>query len=187
MSKDSELLNPEKALIFRITHRDHVRWILENGMHARNGARSDPSFRTIGSRDLIRKRTDHPAPAGPGGTLIDYVPFDFTPFSMLLHNVRTGYGGNTDPKKERQTNCAILTIGGKSMEFASRANPGYCKGMVDLKLQVPVTDKVQVDAETLAAIDRGIKDAGEGRTVSIDDVRKMIPKWISKFESQKPR
>ena len=76
---------------------------------------------------------------------------------------------------------------GCAVEFASRANPGYCKGMVDLKLQVPVTDKVQVDAETLAAIDRGIKDADEGRTVSIDDVRKMIPKWISKFESQKPR
>ena len=59
--------------------------------------------------------------------------------------------------------------------------------MVDLKLQVPVTEKVEVDAATLAAIDRGINDAEEGRTVSIDEVRKMIPKWISKFESQKPR
>jgi predicted transcriptional regulator len=46
--------------------------------------------------------------------------------------------------------------------------------MVDLKLQVPVTDKVKVDAATLAAIDQGIKDAEEGRTVSIDEVRKMI-------------
>jgi predicted transcriptional regulator len=59
--------------------------------------------------------------------------------------------------------------------------------MVDLKLQVPATDDVEVDAETLAAIDRGIKDADEGRTVSIDEVRKMIPQWISKFESQQPR
>ncbi len=59
--------------------------------------------------------------------------------------------------------------------------------MVDLKLQVPVTDKVQVDAETLAAIDRGIKDADEGRTVPIDEVSKMIPEWISKFESQNQR
>jgi len=59
--------------------------------------------------------------------------------------------------------------------------------MVDLKLQVPVTDKVEVDAATLAAIDRGIKDADEGRTVAIDEARKMIPKWISKFESQEPR
>jgi hypothetical protein len=29
--------------------------------------------------------------------------------------------------------------------------------------------------------------ADEGRTVSLDEVRKMIPKWISKFGSQKPR
>jgi predicted transcriptional regulator len=49
-----------------------------------------------------------------------------------------------------------------------------------------MTDRVKVDAETLAAIDRGIKDADEGRTVPIDQVRKMIPQWISKFESQCP-
>ncbi len=59
--------------------------------------------------------------------------------------------------------------------------------MADLKLQVPVTEEVEVDATTLAAIDRGVEDADEGRTVPIDEVRKMIPQWISKFESQKPR
>ncbi len=59
--------------------------------------------------------------------------------------------------------------------------------MVDLKFQVPATDKVAVDAETLAAIDRGIHDADEGRTVALDDVRAMVPKWISKLESPKPR
>ena len=64
---------------------------------------------------------------------------------------------------------------------------GLLLGMVDLKLQVPATDKVEADAETLAAIDRGIKDADENRTVSMDEAREMIPKWISKFESQKPR
>ena len=75
----------------------------------------------------------------------------------------------------------------RSRSLALRPLPGYCKGMVDLKLQGPVTDKVEVDTETLAAIDRGIKDADEGRTVPIDEVREMLPKWISKFESQKPR
>jgi predicted transcriptional regulator len=59
--------------------------------------------------------------------------------------------------------------------------------MADLKFDIPVTDEVQVDAKTLAAIDRGIKDADEVRTVSLEEVRKMIPQWISKFESQKPR
>ncbi|HEV3317346.1 MAG TPA: hypothetical protein VG488_10270 [Candidatus Angelobacter sp.] len=59
--------------------------------------------------------------------------------------------------------------------------------MVDLKLEVPVTEEVEVDAQTLAAIDRGIQDANEGRTISIDEVRKLIPQWISKFELQKRR
>ena len=44
-----------------------------------------------------------------------------------------------------------------------------------------------MDAETLAAIDRGIRDADAGRTVSLDEVRKLIPQWIAKFDSQKPR
>jgi predicted transcriptional regulator len=44
-----------------------------------------------------------------------------------------------------------------------------------------------VDAEALAAIDRGIKDADEGRTVSLEEVRKLIPQWIAKFDSQNPR
>jgi hypothetical protein len=50
--------------------------------------------------------------------------------------------------------------------------------MVDLKLQIPATDKIDVDAEPLAAIDRGIKDADEGRSISIAEAHKIIPKWI---------
>ena len=89
----SDLLNPDHARIFRITHLDNVPWILENGLHAKNGARKDPNFRPIGNRDLIQKRTSHPVPAGPAGTLSDYIPFYFTPFSMMLLNIHTGYHG----------------------------------------------------------------------------------------------
>jgi hypothetical protein len=39
--------------------------------------------------------------------------------------------------------------------------------MVDLKREVPATGKVEIDAETLAAIDHGIKDADAGRTVQL--------------------
>jgi len=59
--------------------------------------------------------------------------------------------------------------------------------MVDPKLEVPVIKEVEVDARTLAAIDRGIADADAGRVVPLEEVRKLIPQWISKFESQKPR
>ncbi|HEU5235151.1 MAG TPA: hypothetical protein VFU50_20000 [Terriglobales bacterium] len=59
--------------------------------------------------------------------------------------------------------------------------------MSDLQMHLPATDEVNVDDQTLAAIDRGVQDADAGRTVAADDVRKMIPQWLSKFASQKQR
>jgi len=59
--------------------------------------------------------------------------------------------------------------------------------MADLKFHLPVKEEVEVDAETLTAIDRGIEEADQGHTVPADEVRKMVPQWISKFESQKRR
>ena len=59
--------------------------------------------------------------------------------------------------------------------------------MQDLQLQVPATEEVEVDDVTLVAIDRGIEAADHGRIVSLEEARKMIPTWISKFESQSPR
>jgi hypothetical protein len=88
-----DTLGPDRALIFRITHRSNVPWILANGLCCSNGKTRDPNFVTIGNPDLIAKRTDHPVPIPPGGTLGDYIPFYFTPYSPMLLNIRTGYGG----------------------------------------------------------------------------------------------
>ncbi|MBV9744605.1 MAG: hypothetical protein JO099_12670 [Acidobacteriia bacterium] len=56
--------------------------------------------------------------------------------------------------------------------------------MVDLKLEIPETEEVEVDPETVAAIQKGIEAAEQGRTVSLEEVRQMIPRWISKFRSR---
>jgi hypothetical protein len=84
-------LSAERGLIFRIIHRDNVAWILDHGLHAANGRVLDPNFRNIGNTDLINKRAHRPVPVAPGGTLSDYVPFYFTPFSIMLYNIHTGY------------------------------------------------------------------------------------------------
>lgn len=93
-------LNPEKALIFRITHRDNVEWILGNGLHCRNSEIADPNFVTIGNTELIDKRSSRRVKIPPGGTLSDYVPFYFTPFSPMLFNIRTGHNGITQRANE---------------------------------------------------------------------------------------
>lgn len=86
-------LTPEKARIFRITHIDNVAWILANGLHCGSSDVQDPNFIQIGNPDLIAKRTDHPVPIPPGGTLGDYIAFYFTAFSPMLYNIRTGWAG----------------------------------------------------------------------------------------------
>lgn len=86
-------LNPEKALIFRIVHRENVPWILRHGMYCRNARTQDPNYHTIGNPDLIDKRRRRPVPIPPGGMLSDYIPFYFTPYTPMLLNIKTGYGG----------------------------------------------------------------------------------------------
>ena len=86
-------LNPEKALIWRIVHRDNLPWILDSGLHCGNSAVKASNWVNIGNPELIEKRANHPVPLPPGGFLNDYVPFYFTPFSPMLRNIHTGWGG----------------------------------------------------------------------------------------------
>jgi ssDNA thymidine ADP-ribosyltransferase, DarT len=88
----NDFLKPERALIFRITHRDNIKWMLDNGLHCRHSPDFDPNFINIGNADLIDKRNHHPVKHEMGGTLGDYVPFYFTPFSPMLLNIKTGRG-----------------------------------------------------------------------------------------------
>ncbi|MDA0207402.1 MAG: DarT ssDNA thymidine ADP-ribosyltransferase family protein [Acidobacteria bacterium] len=85
-------LTQTEGRIFRVSHRDNVPWILDNGMHARDGAEFDPNHRNIGNVDLIDKRSRRAVPVPPGSTLSSYVPFYFTPYSIMMYNIHTGYG-----------------------------------------------------------------------------------------------
>lgn len=85
-------LNPEKALIWRIVHRDNLPWILDNGLHCANSGVLSPNYVNIGNADLIDKRRHRAVPIAPGGTLADYVPFYFTPFSVMMKNIHSGWG-----------------------------------------------------------------------------------------------
>ena len=89
MSKD---INPQKALIFRIVHRNNIGPVLNEGCHCRSKM-DGAKYVEIGNPELIQKRIGRVVPCGPGGTLSDYVPFYFTPYSPMLYNIKTGYNG----------------------------------------------------------------------------------------------
>jgi len=91
----TELLSPEKALIFRITHVNNIPWILTNGLYCSSSGHADPNYTPIGNAEIITRRARRIVPIPPGGTLADYVPFYFTPFSPMLLNIKTGRNGVT--------------------------------------------------------------------------------------------
>ncbi len=98
-------LNPKKALIWRIVHRNNLAWMLEHGLHCGNADRRSADWISIGNQELIDKRANHQVPLPPGGSLNDYVPFYFTPFSPMLRNINTGWGGI---QKRRNEEIVIL-------------------------------------------------------------------------------
>ena len=59
--------------------------------------------------------------------------------------------------------------------------------MADLRLDEPATDEIELDEETLAELNRRSERARTGRSVPIEEVRKLVPQWISKYASQKTR
>jgi len=98
-------LNAEKALIWRIVHRDNLSWILEYGLHCGNSGVSSDNWVHIGNPELTEKRATHPVPISPWGSLNDYVPFYFTPFSVMLKNIHSGWGGI-----QRRSNDEIIIL-----------------------------------------------------------------------------
>ena len=95
------LLNPERALIFRIIHRVNLTWVLDHGLHCGNCAVRSSQWVSIGNQELIGKRAHWSVAAAPGGSLNDYVPFYFTPFSVMMRNINTGWNGVTKhPNKD---------------------------------------------------------------------------------------
>lgn len=125
-------LSPERNLIFRITHIGNVPWLLSHGIDCQSSAGVNPDFIPIGMPGLIDRRAKKAVPIAPGGTLADYVPFYFTPSSIMLMNITTGYNGvvkrpNADIvilvsslDKLAETDCrAIFTDGHAYMEGTS--------------------------------------------------------------------
>lgn len=77
-----------------------------------------------------------------------------------------------------------------SHPFALPASTRYSEAMAKasrIDLDDPAPMNKEEDEETLAAIDEGISDADVGRTVPMEEVRELLPKWITASSSRKKR
>ena len=88
-------LNATNALVWRIVHRKNIPLLIQQGLRCANQCEPDTAYHTIGNQTIINKRNNVTVSVGSGGTLNDYIPFYFTPFSPMMYNIHTGYGGLT--------------------------------------------------------------------------------------------
>jgi hypothetical protein len=157
-------LNPEKALIFRIVHVENLPWILDHGLHCRNSDQQDLNYVNIGNAELIDKRARRLVPIPPGGVLSDYVPFYFTPFSIMMFNIKTGHGGIT-----RRNNSEIVILVSSIPRLRERGIPVVFTN----QHAYPVDTEFFDDPADLRRIDWALLHSRDFKT-SYDDPGKQV-------------
>lgn len=68
--------------------------------------------------------------------------------------------------------------------------PRYCVGMADGENKKNPESAAILDEEdeaTLAAIDRGIRSADEGRVIDLEEVRQRMNRWLARSSLPKTR
>lgn len=98
----------ENGYVFRILHAANLPALLREGAPCLSSVRAGAAYVPIGNPDLIAKRTTKRVPIEPGGVLADYVPFYFTPRSMMLMNILTGW--NVQKQKPDEILIAVTSV-----------------------------------------------------------------------------
>jgi hypothetical protein len=172
-----KFLNPTKALIFRIVHVQNLPWIVEHGLHCPNSPKQDPNYVSIGNPSLINKRAHRTVPVPPGGTLSDYVPFYFTPFSMMVYNIKTGHGGIT---KRQNYEIAIIVssihrLKELGLSFVFTNQHAYA---VDTDFYTDIGDLTKVDWSLLQRRDFKTDDADPGKQLRYQ-AEALVHRYVS--------
>jgi hypothetical protein len=101
------MINKNRTFCYRITHRDNLDHILEHGIVNKNHLNADPGFVAIGNPEIIDVRSETAVDLDGYGNIGEYVPFYFTPRSIMLLNIVSGYWA---PKVIRRSKEEIVVI-----------------------------------------------------------------------------
>ncbi len=110
----SQIINESKSYCYRITHIDNLPHILAHGILNKNHPKACGTYLQIGHPEIIDVRSNKPVKIAGHGFIGDYVPFYFTPKSIMLLNILTGYQEPIVPKRSPEDilviRCNIHTL-----------------------------------------------------------------------------
>lgn len=109
--------------IFHITHVDNLAGIVQAGCLWSDSQRRRQNFAcmNIGYEHIKQRRLSRPVTVAAGGSLGDYVPFNFCPRSVMLYvihrNVVPGYWGGQRPVVHLVTSVEAAVASGRPWAF----------------------------------------------------------------------
>ncbi len=108
------IINKNKNLAYRISHIQNLPHILHVGLCTKHHPFANPHFISIGNPSIINTRDTTPVKITGYGNIGDYVPFYFTPRSIMLFNIVTGYYAPVVPRVPREDilviRCLVKTL-----------------------------------------------------------------------------
>ena len=132
------IINKNKSFCFRITHRDNLAHVLKYGLVTKVHKNASIDFVSIGSLEIIDVRSTTMVKVKGYGNIGDYVPFYFTPRSIMLYNIVTGYYAPKVPRRNKEEiiviRCLIENLAKQSKWFFTdgQANDGETSHYNDL-------------------------------------------------------
>lgn len=104
------VINAERKYCYRITHIQNMPYILEQGMVSKQHPLANRAYIQIGNPEIIDVRSNTAVRIAGYGDFSEYVPFYFTPRSMMLYNIVTGYRSPLVPKRNREEIVVIRCL-----------------------------------------------------------------------------
>ncbi len=96
------ILNNNRNFCYRICHIHNLPHILEHGLCTKHHPNASPDFISIGNPSIISTRDSTLVKIDGYGSIGEFIPFYFTPKSMMLFNIITGYQAPLVPKRNKE-------------------------------------------------------------------------------------
>lgn len=101
------VINKNKNFCYRVCHIENLPHILENGLCTKYHPKASADFISIGNSEIIGVRDDTKVKIEGYGIIGEYVPFYFTPKSMMLYNIITGF---REPIVKKRLKSELMVI-----------------------------------------------------------------------------
>jgi len=132
-------INADRKYCYRICNIRNLPHILEAGLCTKNHPSASKEFHPIGNPDIIGTRDTTRVRIDGYGNIGEYIPFYFTPRSIMLYNIVTGYWAPVVPKLPKEeilvirSEIAVLSRNARFFFTDGQANAAYSNHYNDLK------------------------------------------------------